>query len=85
VIFASAADLISKTPGFYTGAAKRLDQALEGAYHYAESHFGGKNPYTEEIEKNIRYARVMSEKGVMSDLRRRPPRNSTGTRQFALI
>jgi hypothetical protein len=80
VVFESAADLISKTPGFYTSAAKRLDEVLKGAYRYAEKHFGGSNPYIEGIEKNIRYARVIAEKGAMSGLRRRPPKNAAGPR-----
>ena len=85
VIFESAADLIAKTPGFYKSAAKRLDDALQGAYHYAESHFGGNNPYIAEVEKNIRYARVLGESGALSILRRRPPKDAAGARQFPLI
>ena len=84
VIFESAADLIAKTPGFYKGAAKRLDQALEGAYHYAESHFGGRNFYLEAVEKNMHYARVLTETDSISSLRRRPPKDS-GAKQISLI
>ncbi len=75
VIFESAADLIAKTPGFYAGAAKRLDQALEGAHRYAEPHFGGRNYYLEAVEKNMHYARVVTEKNTISSLRRRPPKD----------
>ncbi len=85
VIFESAADLIAKTPGFYQSAAKRLDQALEGAYRYAEQHFGGRNLYVEAVEKNMRYARVLSETNTISSLRRRPPRDAVGGKQIALI
>ncbi len=85
VIFESAADLIAKTPGFYQGAAKRLDQALEGAYHYAEQHFGGRNLYVEAVEKNMRYARVLSETNTISSLRRRPPRDAAGGKQITRI
>ena len=86
VIFASAADLIAKTAGFYTGAAKRLDQALEGAYHYAEPHFGGRNLYLEAVEKNMHYARVVTESNtLMSSLRRLPPKDTAGVKQASLI
>ena len=85
VIFESAADLIAKTPGFYKGAAKRLDVVLEGAYRYAENHFGGRNHYMEAVEKNISYARVMNSDGKNSILRRRPPNDAAGTRQFVLV
>ena len=37
VVFASAADLIFKTPRFYQGATKRLRQDLGGCYNYVEA------------------------------------------------
>jgi hypothetical protein len=73
VVFGSAADLMSKTPGFYKGAAHRLDAILDNAYHYAERHFGGHNYYVEAVEKNIGYARKIGVKGDMSRLRRHAP------------
>ena len=85
VVFESAADLIAKTPGFYQSAAKRLDQALEGAYRYAEPHFGGRNFYLESVEKNMTYARVLKDSDTISSLRRRPPRDASGTRQISLL
>jgi hypothetical protein len=72
VIFASAADLIFKTPRFYHGASKRLQQDLGGCYVYAERHFGGQNVYFDELEKNIKYARAVAIEGDISLLRRRP-------------
>ena len=39
IIFASAADLIFKTPRFYQGATKRLQQDLGGCYNYIEEPF----------------------------------------------
>ncbi len=85
VIFESAADLIAKTPGFYKGAAQRLDIALEGAYRYAEPHFGGTNHYMNAVEKNITYARVLKETNTISSLRRRPPKDATSARQPHLL
>jgi hypothetical protein len=73
IVFASPADLISKTPNFYGSAAHRLDAALEAAYRYVEPHFGGANYYAEAIEQNITYARKLAADGDLSGLRRQPP------------
>jgi len=77
VVFASATDLIAKTPTFYANAAHRLDSVLDSAYRYAERHFGGHNYYVEAVERNISYARKIAEAGDMSRLRRHPPPPST--------
>jgi len=73
VTFASAADLIFKTPVFYQGANRRLQHDLGGCYIYIEDHFGGQNLYFDELEKNISHARVIAAEGDISMLRRRPP------------
>lgn len=73
VLFASAADLIFKTPHFYVGANKRLRQDLGGCYNYIEKHFGGQNLYFDELEKNVDHARAIAIEGDISMLRRRPP------------
>jgi hypothetical protein len=78
IIFASAADLICKTPRFYQGATKRLKQDLGGCYTYAEGHFGGQNIYFDELEKNINHARTIAEDGDISRLRRRPAKTVEG-------
>ena len=78
IVFASAADLIFKTPRFYQGATKRLREDLGGCYTYAEQHFGGSNLYFDELEKNINYARSIAVEGDISLLRRRPPRTIEG-------
>jgi hypothetical protein len=73
IIFASAADLIFKTPRFYQGATKRLQQDLGGCYSYIESHFNGQNLYFDELQKNINHAKVIAGDGDISRLRRHPP------------
>jgi hypothetical protein len=73
VLFASAAELIFKTPLFYQGASRRLRQDLGGCYNYIEKHFGGQNLYFDELEKNINHARAIAAEGDISMLRRRPP------------
>ena len=73
VLYASGNDLVFKTPGFYSGASKRLEDDLDGSYRLAERHFGGQNLYLEELAKNIRFAREMVTDGDASALRRVPP------------
>jgi hypothetical protein len=73
VVFASASDLILKTPRFYIGATHRLEKDLGGYYGYIDKHFGGQNLYIDEVEKNINHARSIAKEGDMSMLRRRPP------------
>lgn len=72
VVFASADDLLRKTPSFYQNATKRLDGELGGAYQYAQSHFGGQNLYMDAVRQNIRFAERINEKGEIR-LRRQPP------------
>jgi hypothetical protein len=72
-VFESGDDLVRKTPGFYFNAMKRLDEQLHRAYTYAETHFGGRNPYLEEMDKNVRYAQVASAASGHDPLRRAPP------------
>ncbi|MSQ54475.1 MAG: hypothetical protein EXR31_03815 [Betaproteobacteria bacterium] len=73
VIFESGSDLVKKTPGFYSSAVKRLDFQLARAYDFASRHFGGQNLYVEEMQKNVRYAKVMADEGHADTLRRAPP------------
>ena len=76
VIFASPADLIFKTPGFFNGARKRLENDLGGVYRYADSYFKGENLYYSVVRKNIDYARTIAETQDVSLLRRRLPDSS---------
>lgn len=73
ILFASAEDLVFKTPAFYSTALKRLNELLGGVYAFAEPHFGGTNPYLEEVNRNIRYAERVSRERDLSLLRRVPP------------
>ena len=71
-VFASGEDLVHKTPAFYESAIKRLDFQLARSYELVRRHFGGDNPYLEEMGKNVRYAeRVAS--SPEAELRRQPP------------
>jgi hypothetical protein len=72
--FSSAQDLLLKTPRFYEGACKRLDDKLGRSYDYAAHHFGGPNLYLDEMRKNARYAQSLTELDELAErLRRKPP------------
>ena len=73
VVFASGEDLVLKTPGFYQGASRRLDDELCAGYSYAERHFGGQNLYLDELGKNIEFAKALSKDGDTAGLKRVPP------------
>jgi hypothetical protein len=73
IMFTSGDDLVRKTPGFYVNAAKRLDLQLARAYEYAERHFNGQNLYLEEMQKNVRYAKAVSDGPINAEMLRRMP------------
>lgn len=73
VIFSSPADLIFKTPGFFNGAHKRLEQDLCGVHRYVARHFMGDNLYFLAARKNIDYAQHIAASGDVSKLRRSLP------------
>ncbi|HYA20486.1 MAG TPA: hypothetical protein VEG25_07580 [Burkholderiales bacterium] len=79
VVFESADDLVLKTPNFYRSATKRMDETLGGAYRYVQRHFGGQNLYLEEMERNVRFARIIGENRDMSLLRRKLPVSNLGS------
>jgi len=72
VVFASAEDLLRKTPSFYQNASRRLDQDLGGAYQYAQTHFGGQNLYMDAVKQNIRFMERAKDQPQIV-LRRQPP------------
>jgi hypothetical protein len=73
VIYASGEDLVRKTPAFYAGATRRLEQDLHKGYSYAEPHFQGQNLYLEEMNKNIKFVEAIAEDPELAGLRRQPP------------
>jgi len=71
VRYASAADLMAKTPGFYEYVARtRIEKKLGGADRFAEAHFDGPSLYQSEIERNIRFLRQVVETSELGRLRR---------------
>jgi len=77
--FSSGEDLVLKTPRFYEGACRRLDEKLGRSYEYAARHFGGPNLYLEAMRRNIDYAQDVAKSGeVAQRLRRHPPKTLVG-------
>jgi hypothetical protein len=71
VRYASATDLVIKTPGFYQYLARpRIDKTFGGVERYAEAHFDGPNLYEREIVRNMEYLHETIEKGEFDRLRR---------------
>jgi hypothetical protein len=71
VRYASAADLVVKTPGFYEHVARtRIEKKLGGADRFAEAHFDGPSLYQSEIDRNIRFLRQVIEAAEFGRLRR---------------
>lgn len=85
VMFASAADLIAKTPQYYVTAMARLNEQLHGAHRYAQAHFRGDNPYLDAIDGNIAYVRLIGREHDMAGLRRQPPRVVITPDQMSLL
>jgi hypothetical protein len=68
-VFASSAELVAKTPGFYEGATRRLEGQLGRTYEYAARYFGGPNLYLDGMRRNVSYVAG----SPAPALRRRPP------------
>jgi hypothetical protein len=71
VRYASAGDLVMKTPAFYEYVARtRMEKKLAGAERFAEAHFDGPSLYHSEIERNMRFLRQVIETAELGRLRR---------------
>ncbi|HWP94352.1 MAG TPA: hypothetical protein VNL72_01260 [Gammaproteobacteria bacterium] len=73
ILYRSAKDLLRKTPAFYENVVRhRLEVIFERAYEYAGHHFGGRNHYMEELQRNLRFLRRIIDTGRWDLLRRVP-------------
>ncbi len=74
-LFASAKELLQRTPEFYRKSVKhRLHRQFNQAFQYVENHFlNNSNPYMELIHKNIRHLDKLSKQGEFKQLNRKPP------------
>jgi hypothetical protein len=82
--YASAADLIMKTPDFYDNVARRrIEHKLGRADRFAEAHFDGPSLYQSEIDRNIRFLRQVIAAAELARLRRFCYSLSAGNRASA--
>ncbi|MGB0955478.1 MAG: hypothetical protein ACPGZP_05690 [Panacagrimonas sp.] len=66
-------DLLSGTPDFNRHLWKdRLDGYFQGVHRYMNAHFGGSNPYVEQIEKHLSLAAKLGKKRAFHKLNKRP-------------
>jgi hypothetical protein len=71
VRYASASDLMSKTPQFYEYVARRrIENKLGRAERFAEAHFDGPSLYQSEIERNMGFLRQVIDTAELGRLRR---------------
>ena len=74
VTYASGLDVLRQTPQFFADTMRtRLDGEFGGAYRYVESLYGGRNPYMEGIDRNLKHLEKVLANGNWSLLRRTPP------------
>jgi len=72
-LYKSGNDLLTKTPDFYNHEINtRLNGLFNGAYKYAENHFGDGNLYIEALETNISHLLKLLEQKQLSKLIRIP-------------
>ena len=72
--YESGEDLLRQTPTFFqTGARRRLDGEFERTYRHIETMYGGRNPYIEAINRNMRYLQFVIDTENWAGLRREPP------------
>ena len=82
IIYASAKDLLRKTPMFFEYEVKvRLDKIFNKAYQYEEFHFNGQYSYVQYLQDNQDRLKTILEADDFSLLRRKPPENY-GTQTF---
>ena len=82
VRYTSGEDLLFKTPGFYEYVVRvRIEKKLGAADRYAEAHFGDRNLYQAEIDRNMDFLTDTLESANLDRIRRhcyslsmRPPR-----------
>ena len=73
VLYATAQELLGKTPLFYEFVVKpRIEEGFRASYRHAETHFGGVNLYMDELEKNLTHLKRVLDADDWGLLRRRP-------------
>lgn len=74
VNYESPRHLLQKTPGFVAATLdERVSKQFDNAARFFNVHFNGRNPYMEEIERNIAHLHHVIENDRWDLLRRKPP------------
>jgi hypothetical protein len=74
VEYSSPQHLLQRTPDFCRKTRQdRLDGAFGGVYRYAGVHFGGRNLYIDQIERNLAHLQRVINEDDWALLRRKPP------------
>lgn len=72
-VYASARDLLEKTPEFNRKLwDERLDGYFQGVHRYLDAHFGGPNPYVQTIHAHIDRVARLSRQHRLGELKHRP-------------
>jgi hypothetical protein len=73
VLYGSGDDLLRQTPAFFANFGRqRLDSQFAGCHAMLDIHFGGHNPYTEAIERNLARLDQLIARNRLGELRRKP-------------
>jgi len=72
-VYASAEDLLRKTPEFNRKLwEERLDGYFGGVHRHVRAHFGGDDPYAAWIEAHLARIRELIARGALDELRLKP-------------
>lgn len=73
ILYATPEELLSKTPGFYEHLVKpRLEKDFDRAYRHIAAHFGGDDPYSRAVQRNLDFLRGMIAEKNFARLGRKP-------------
>jgi hypothetical protein len=73
VLYDSPRDLLQKTPDYNRHLWEdRLDGYFGGVHRYMAVHFGGGNPYVEQVRAHLRQVRQLTRSRRLGQLRKRP-------------
>ena len=72
VLYASAEELLRKTPGFYEHVVRKRIDSFGAPYRCVAAHFGGDNPYERGMQRNMDYLKELIGRNALSSLARKP-------------
>lgn len=72
VLYASAEDLLRKTPGFFEQVVRKRIEGMGDLYRCVAAHFGGDDPYERGMQRNMAFLKETIERNDFSRLARKP-------------